>query len=179
MEDEAEDDLADFVSEYFDDYRYEEPTKQNFFLRHIRGVVCLTLLAIVTLIVGYWLLYGSGQRVLGQLYISSDPATYITLGDEANEAQNYETAGAYYLKALSLDPTDRNCAINAANAYIRAGNSGGAAEALEYLIAINPDDLAPYVTLKQLYPDAASRPQRLTQLLQQGYERTGEESLLD
>lgn len=66
-----------------------------------------------------------------------------------------------------------------ANAYIRAGNSGGAAEALEYLIAINPDDLAPYVTLKQLYPDAASRPQRLTQLLQQGYERTGEESLLD
>ena len=179
LEDEAEDDLADFVSEYFDDYRYEEPTKQNFFLRHIRGVVCLTLLAIVTLIVGYWLLYGSGQRVLGQLYISSDPATYITLGDEANEAQNYETAGAYYLKALSLDPTDRNCAINAANAYIRAGNSGGAAEALEYLIAINPDDLAPYVTLKQLYPDAASRPQRLTQLLQQGYERTGEESLLD
>ena len=179
LEDEAEDDLADFVSEYFDDYRYEEPTKQNFFLRHIRGVVCLTLLAIVTLIVGYWLLYGSGQRVLGKLYISSDPATYITLGDEANEAQNYETAGAYYLKALSLDPTDRNCAINAANAYIRAGNSGGAAEALEYLIAINPDDLAPYVTLKQLYPDAASRPQRLTQLLQQGYERTGEESLLD
>ena len=65
------------------------------------------------------------------------------------------------------------------NAYIRAGNSGGAAEALEYLIAIDPNDLAPYVTLKQLYPDAASRPQRLTQLLQQGYERTGEASLLD
>ena len=178
-EDEAEDDLADFVSEYFDDYRYEEPEKQNFFLRHIRGVVCLTLLAIVTLIVGYWLLYGSGQRVLGQLYISSDPQTYIELGDEANAAGGYETAGAYYLKALSLDPTDRNCAINAANAYIRAGNSGGAAEALEYLIAIDPNDLAPYVTLKQLYPDAASRPQRLTQLLQQGYERTGEASLLD
>ena len=30
-EDEAEDDLADFVSEYFDDYRYEEPGKAELF----------------------------------------------------------------------------------------------------------------------------------------------------
>ena len=71
---------------------------------------------------------------------------------------SYEEAGAYYLKALELDPTDRVTAINAANAYIRAENAGRAAEALEYLIAIDPSDPAPYNTLKQLYPDAALAP---------------------
>lgn len=179
MEDEvdAEDELADFVREYFDDYQYEEPAHGNFFLRHIRGFVGLTLLLLTVIIVGYWLLYGPGQRVLGQLYISSDPDTYIELGAEADAAADYETAGAYYLKALELDPDNRNCAISAANAYIRAGNSGRAAEALEYMIAADPTDPAPYVTLKQLYPDAASRPQRITQLIRQGYEQTGDERL--
>ena len=91
--------------------------------------------------------------------------------------QDYETAGSYYLKALELEPTDRDTAIYAANAYIRAGNSGKAAEALEYMIAMDPTDVDPYVTLKQLYPDAASRPQRITQLIQQGYEQTGDTRL--
>ena len=179
MEDDvdAEDELANFVREYFDDYQYEEPAHGNFFLRHIRGFVGLTLLLLTVIIVGYWLLYGPGQRVLGQLYISSDPDTYIELGAEADAAADYETAGAYYLKALELDPDNRTCAISAANAYIRAGNSGRAAEALEYMIAADPTDPAPYVTLKQLYPDAASRPQRITQLIRQGYEQTGDERL--
>ena len=116
----------------------------NFFVRHIRGFVCLILLVIFALVVGYWLMFGSGQRVLGQLYISRNPDTYVELGQEADAAGNYEEAGAYYLKALELDPTDRTTAINAANAYIRAGNSGRAATALEYLIAIDPNDPAPY-----------------------------------
>ena len=50
-------------------------------------------------------------------------------------------------------------------------------QAREYLIAIDPNDPAPYNTLKQLYPDAASRPQRVTQLLQQGAQNTGDASL--
>lgn len=179
LEDEAEDDLADFAREYLDDYRYEETERGNFFVRHIRGFVCLILLAIAALIVGYWLMFGSGQRVLGQLYISNNPATYIELGAEADTAGNYEEAGAFYLRALELDPSDRTTAINAANAYIRAGNSGRAATALEYLIAIDPYDAAPYTTLKQLYPDPASRPQSVSQLLQQGYQNTGDASLLD
>ena len=126
-----------------------------------------------------------------QLYISRDPDTYVKLGKEAeasaavyaqqgqeDSAQSgYEEAGAYYLKALEFDPTDRDTAIDAANAYIRAGNAGRAAEALEYLIAIDPNDSAPYNTLKQLYPDAASRPQHVTQLLRQGAQNTGDASL--
>ena len=179
LEDEAdaEDDIADFVNEYLDDYRYEERPHGNFFMRHIRGFVTLILLVIFALVVGYWLLFGSGQRVLGQLYISGNPETYVELGQEADAAGSYEEAGAYYLKALELAPTDRVTAINAANAYIRAENAGRAAEALEYLIAIDPSDPAPYNTLKQLYPDAASRPQRVTQLLQQGAQNTGDASL--
>ena len=184
LEDEAdaEDDIADFVQEYLDDYRYEDRPHGNFFVRHIRGFVTLILLAIVAVVVGSWLTFGSGQRLLGQLYISGNPATYVELGKEADEAGNYEEAGAYYLKALEvrgeeLDGSDRTTAVNAANAYIRAGNSGRAAAALEYLIAIDPNDPAPYNTLKQLYPDAASRPQSVTRLLQQGAQNTGDASL--
>ncbi len=126
------DDIADFVQEYLDDYRYEDRPHGNFFVRHIRGFVTLILLAIVAVVVGSWLTFGSGQRLLGQLYISGNPATYVELGKEADEAGNYEEAGAYYLKALEvrgeeLDGSDRTTAVNAANAYIRAGNSGRAA----------------------------------------------------
>ena len=179
LEDEAdaEDDIADFVHEYLDDYRYEDRPHGNFFVRHIRGFVCLILLVIVALVVGSWLTFGSGQRLLGQLYISGNPETYVSLGQEADAAANYAEAGAYYLKALELDPADRTTAVNAANAYIRAGDSGRAAVALEYLIAIDPYDAAPYNTLKQLYPDAASRPQTVTRLLQQGAQYTGDASL--
>ena len=184
LEDEAdaEDDIADFVDEYLSDYRYEERPGGNFFVRHIRGFVTLILLLVFALGIYFWLAFGSGQRLMGQLYISGNPATYVELGKEAEAAGDYAEAGDYFLKALEvrgaeLDSSDRDTAVNAANAYIRAENAGRAAEALEYLIAIDPNDPAPYNTLKQLYPDAASRPQRVTQLLQQGAQNTGDASL--
>lgn len=184
LEDEAdaEDDIADFVDEYLSDYRYEERPGGNFFVRHIRGFVTLILLLVFALGIYFWLAFGSGQRLMGQLYISGNPATYVELGKEAETAGDYAEAGDYFLKALEvrgaeLDSSDRDTAVNAANAYIRAENAGRAAEALEYLIAIDPNDPAPYNTLKQLYPDAASRPQRVTQLLQQGAQNTGDASL--
>ena len=184
LEDEAdaEDDIADFVDEYLNDYRYEERPGGNFFVRHIRGFVTLILLLVFALGIYFWLAFGSGQRLMGQLYISGNPATYVELGKEAEAAGDYAEAGDYFLKALEvhgaeLDSSDRDTAVNAANAYIRAENAGRAAEALEYLIAIDPNDPAPYNTLKQLYPDAASRPQRVTQLLQQGAQNTGDASL--
>lgn len=184
LEDEAdaEDDIADFVDEYLNDYRYEERPGGNFFVRHIRGFVTLILLLVFALGIYFWLAFGSGQRLMGQLYISGNPATYVELGKEAETAGDYAEAGDYFLKALEvrgaeLDSSDRDTAVNAANAYIRAENAGRAAEALEYLIAIDPNDPAPYNTLKQLYPDAASRPQRVTQLLQQGAQNTGDASL--
>ena len=151
-------------------------------MRHIRGFVTLILLLVFALGIYFWLAFGNGQRLMGQLYISGNPATYVELGKEAETAGDYAEAGDYFLKALEvrgaeLDSSDRDTAVNAANAYIRAENAGRAAEALEYLIAIDPNDPAPYVTLKQLYPDAASRPQRVTQLLQQGAQNTGDASL--
>ena len=184
LEDEAdaEDDIADFVDEYLSDYRYKERPGGNFFVRHIRGFVTLILLLVFALGIYFWLAFGNGQRLMGQLYISGNPATYVELGKEAETAGDYAEAGGYFLKALEvrgaeLDSSDRDTAVNAANAYIRAENAGRAAEALEYLIAIDPNDPAPYNTLKQLYPDAASRPQRVTQLLQQGAQNTGDASL--
>lgn len=158
-------------------YVYEEPEDSSFFVRHVRGIVALSLLTVTVLIVGYWLVYGSGQRVLGHLYLSNNPATYATLGDEEAQGGSYEEAGALYLKALSLDEDNAVYAVKAANAYITAENAGQAAVALEALVAIDPDQLDPYLTLNALYPDAVSRPVRVTELLQQGYLRTGDERL--
>ena len=42
---------------------------------------------------------------------------------------------------------------------------------------IDPAKLEPYIYLLKLYPDAASRPWDVTQLLQQGYQRTGDTRL--
>ena len=185
LEDEAdaEDDIADFVDEYLSDYRYEERPGGNFFVRHIRGFVCLILLLIFSLVVGYWLRFGDGQRVLGQLYISRNPETYIALAEEASAAGDNEEAGAYYLKALELKGDgfgdgDFEIAVNAANAYSNTGDTGHWAEALEYIIAIDPDYHEAYTVLRMLYPDPAARPQDVTQLLQQGYQNTGDASLI-
>ena len=182
-ETEAEDDIADFVQEYLDDYCYEERPSGNFFMRHIRGFVCLILLLIFSLVVGYWLRFGDGQRVLGQLYISRNPETYIALAEEASAAGDNEEAGAYYLKALELKGDgfgdgDFEIAVNAANAYSNTGDTGHWAEALEYIIAIDPDYHEAYTVLRMLYPDPAARPQDVTQLLQQGYQNTGDASLI-
>ena len=94
LEDEAdaEDDIADFVHEYLDDYRYEDRPHGNFFVRHIRGFVTLILLHLRA---GGRLLaaFGSGQRLLGQLYISGNPATYVELGKEADDGGRLRRGG--------------------------------------------------------------------------------------
>ena len=95
LEDEAdaEDDIADFVDEYLSDYRYEERPGGNFFVRHIRGFVTLILLLVFALGIYFWLAFGSGQRLMGQLYISGNPATYVELGKEAETAGRLRRGG--------------------------------------------------------------------------------------
>ena len=157
-------------------YLYEEPERKGFFYRHIRGIVTLTLLALTVIIVGGWLTFGSGQRLLGQLYLSSNSNTYIALGEEAEAQGDYEQAGAYFMKALKISPAV-DTAIYASNAYVQANNIGKAAEALEILLSIAPDYTEAYVTLKSFYPDVSTRPARINELIQQGYLRTGDERL--
>ena len=157
-------------------YLYEEPERKGFFYRHIRGIVTLTLLALTFIIVGGWLTFGSGQRLLGQLYLSSNPNTYIALGTEAETQGDYEQAGAYFMKALKISPAV-DTAIYASNAYVQADNIGKAAEALEILLSISPDYTEAYVTLKSFYPNVSTRPARINELIQQGYLRTGDERL--
>lgn len=172
-----EDDFDAYDAYADNEYLYEEPRHQNFFMRHIRGIVGLTLLLLTLMIVGFWLGYGPGQRVLGQLYLSNNADTYITLGNEAEAKQSYEVAGAYFFKALELDSTNRDLAVKAANAYILAENNGKAAIAIERLIEIKPDEVQSYITLQTLYPDPASRPQKVAALIQQGYAQTGDPRL--
>ena len=48
---------------------------------------------------------------------------------------------------------------------------------LKRCIQIRPDALEPYIYLLNLYPNAAERPWDVTQLLQKGYENTGDSRL--
>ncbi len=179
LEDDFDDGYADDFDDFGDEPPRHAPRRQSFFVRHARGLVALLLLSLTLLILGYWLFYGGGQRVLGQLYLSGNPATYITLGDEAERQGAQEVAGAYFLKALELEPANRTYAIKAANAYILAGNAGKATNAIEKLIEMNPGEVDPYLTLKSLYPDPAARPQKVVRLIEQGREQTGDARLQD
>jgi hypothetical protein len=48
---------------------------------------------------------------------------------------------------------------------------------LKKCVEINPTLLEPCIYLLKLYPDAAQRPWDITQLLQQGYQQTGDSRL--
>ena len=62
-------------------------------------------------------------------------------------------------------------------AYLSAGNNDRAAEMLRKCIQLKPDEVAPYVYLLNLYPNASSRPWDVAQLLKQGFEKTGDARL--
>ena len=62
-------------------------------------------------------------------------------------------------------------------AYLRGRDTDKAAAMLKRCAEISPMLLEPYIYLLNLYPDAAQRPWDITQLLQQGYQQTGDARL--
>ena len=61
--------------------------------------------------------------------------------------------------------------------YEKSGNKEKETEMLKRCIEIAPNQLEPYIYLLNLYPDAAQRPWDITQLLQKGYQNTGDSRL--
>ena len=159
------------------DFMYEEADERTFFMRHIRGFVGLTLFVILLLLFVIYAFSPAGQQSLARLNLAWQKDAYTNLGYEYYQQEQYAQAGLYYERALQRDPENYSYASSAAMAYVQAGETAKATAMLKRCAEISPTLLEPYIYLLNLYPDAAQRPWDVTQLLQQGYERTGDARL--
>lgn len=146
----------------------------SFFQRHLRGIVGLSMFVILVLMFVIYAFSRPGQLTLGRANLAWSTEAYSTLGYENYQSGAYEEAGRYYEKALTMDSNNYNYASSAAMAYFEAGNIEKSTEMLKHCVEIEPARLEPYMYLLKLYPDSATRPWDITQLLQQGYRQTGD-----
>ena len=163
--------------DYEDDFDFEEPEEGGFLQRHIRGLVGLTLLAMLVVIFLIWTATGSGQRVLATMNLAWNAGVYNDLGYEAYQDGQYERAADYFERAFARDGENYEYAHSAMVSYYEAGQTEAALAMLKKCIEMNPDSPEPYHELLYLYPDSASRPWEAQELLRLGYERTGDERL--
>ena len=169
-----DDDLDDDLSGSFS---FEDEDEGSFFMRHLRGIVGLALFAILILLFVIYAFSRAGQVSLARANVAWSKDAYSTLGYHYFQSGDYGQAGLYYERALQRDPTSYSFASSAAMAYLEAGDNEKATAMLKRCAEIDPTKLEPYAYLLKLYPDAASRPWDITQLLQQGYQRTGDARL--
>lgn len=158
-------------------FDFEDDDEGSFFMRHLRGIVGLALFAILLLMFVIFAFSRAGQVSLARVNAAWSKDAYSTLGYQYYQAGDYGQAGLYYERALQRDPDSYSYASSAAMAYLEAGENEKAAAMLKRCAQIDPAKLEPYVYLLKLYPDAASRPWDITQLLQQGYQQTGDARL--
>ena len=173
-DDPYDDDMNDNLSGSFS---FEDEEEGSFFMRHLRGIVGLALFVILLLMFVIFAFSRAGQVSLARVNAAWSKDAYSTLGYQYYQAGDYSQAGLYYERALQRDPNSYSFASSAAMAYLEAGDNEKAAAMLKRCAEIDPTKLEPYVYLLKLYPDAASRPWDITQLLQQGYQRTGDARL--
>lgn len=160
-----------------DDYDFEEPEYGGFFQRHIRGIVGLILLLIVLVVCLVWAVSPKGQLALAQVNLAWKAQPYADLGYDAYQQDSDLLAARYYEKALSRDETNYEYAHSAMVAYYEANEIESAAAMLKKCIELAPDNPEPYQEMLILYPDAATRPWEISELVRLGYQRTGNEAL--
>lgn len=158
--------------------RRRKPPKPSFFEQNLRGILGIGLTLGTLLVLAVWLfLFPSGQQMLARFGMTDNPKAYAAIAQNAYEMQNYSTAAQNYYQALVLDGDNYDYALKTADSYEKAGQKGAASTALTMAIEINASDLRAYRMLQQLYPDAATRPAAVTELLNQGATLTGDVSL--
>lgn len=157
----------------------DDDAKEGFLIRHIRGIVTTVLLLVLLAAAGLYALSDPGQIALAKLNLPLPlkAEIYVKLGYESYQAGEFAQAGAYYERALAREPGSYDYASSAAMAYISDKNTEKAAAMLEKCVALKPNAVEPYIYLLNLYPNTATRPIRVTELLEQGYLYTGDERL--
>ena len=163
--------------EFSEPILYEDEDEGSFFMRHLRGIVGLALFAILILMFVIYAFSKAGQLTLARANLAWSTEAYSTLGSKSYQAGQFTEAGQFYERALQRAPNNYNFASSAAMAYNEANNLEKATEMLKRCVEIDPMKLEPYAYLLKLYPEAASRPWDVTQLLQQGYKMTGDSRL--
>ena len=149
----------------------------GFFMRHLRGIVGLALFVILLLLFVIYAFSKAGQVSLARANLAWSTEAYITLGNQSYQSGETAYAAQCYERALQRAPDNYGYASSAAMAYFEAGDTEKTAAMLKRCIEIDPAQLDPYIYLLNMYPEAASRPWDVTQLLQQGYKNTGDSRL--
>ena len=154
-----------------------EEERPGFFIRHLRSMVGLILLAVLAFIIGVYAVSEQGQTNLAKLNLAWRPEVYSQLGKESYNVGRFQQAGAYYEQALRREPDNYSYASSAAKCYLDGKDRDRATEMLKKCIELMPTAEDPYIYLLGLYPDPVERPLEITQLLEQGYQMTGSERL--
>ena len=161
---------------FTEDFAYEEDDG-GFFMRHLRGIVGLALFVILLLLFVIYAFSKAGQVSLARANLAWSTEAYVTLGNQSYQSGEIAYAAQCYERALQRDPDNYSYASSAAMAYFEAGDTDKTASMLKKCLEIDPAQLDPYIYLLNMYPEAASRPWDVTQLLQQGYKNTGDSRL--
>lgn len=171
-----DEDYDEYDEDPDDDFAIDDD-EGSFFMRHVRGIVGLALFVILVLMFVIFSFSKAGQYTLAKANLAWSVDAYSQLGYESYQAGRYAQAGLYYEHALQRDAKNYSLASSAAMAYYQAGKADKATEMLKKCVEIDPTLLEPYVYLLKLYPEVAERPWDITQLLQQGYQMTGDTRL--
>lgn len=158
-------------------YRFVEEEEGSFFSRHVRGIVALILLAVAAVVLTLWSFSNAGQTTLARMNLAWKAPVYSSLADEAYKKGSKLEAAQYYEKAFARKPDNYEYAHSSMVAYYESGEIEKAAAMLKKCIAMHPNDVEPYREMLVLYPDAASRPWEITEIVRDGYSRTGDERL--
>lgn len=184
MNDEDENDTYDDYDDDYsgsfddeDDYEFEDREEGGFFRRHIRGFVGLILFVLLATICFVWVSTPRGQTVLAKMNLAWKPQVYADLAYEAYQNDNNLLAARYYEQAYSRDSDNYTYAHSAMVAYYDADDLENATTMLKICVDLQPNNPEPYTEFLILYPDEASRPWEITELIMDGYQRTGDERL--
>ena len=165
--------------DFDDDEDDDDDAHESFLVRHVRSIVTIVLLLMLVAGLAVFALSDSGQRTLARLNVTLPlkSEVYGRLGYESYQAGDFAQAGARYERALARDPGSYDYASSAAMAYVALNETDKAAAMLKRCVELKPTAVEPYIYLLNLYPDVTARPWEIAQLLQQGYEQTGDARL--
>lgn len=172
-------DSADYRDDEDDEDDYDEDEREpgGFLIRHIRSLVTLGLCAVVVAIIMGWAVSNGGQLSLARAGLAWTPSAYADLAYNAYVNGSYSLAGSYYAQALNRDSDNYNYANSAGVAYYMAQDMSHAEEMGRKAVEIDSSRVEAYQLLLRLYPEAATRPMDIQNILISGYQQTGDASL--
>ncbi len=173
-DDDVDPDRYDEDYEEYESDDYEDAEDGGFFVRHIRGLVALTLLMVVAAVLVVWAFSYNGQQSLARAGLAWRPSAYAEIAYDAYQSGNYLTAGRYYEKAVERDPLNYEHVSSASVSFFMAQDMTNAEKMARKAVEIDPSRMNAYEVLLRLYPDAATRPLEIQAIFQKGYQLTGD-----